>query len=439
MDLGERVMFKRAFFGILFVLLLAGTVTLGLNVESTGAIISKKLYIFTVRWEDQVFYVVIETTSDISGFYFNQPNAEIGFNVTGPDGTYGSSNVTIPKALLWVDNAWEWQVLMDNAPLGSVIFFNGTHTKLFLHYTQSTHKIQIIGTHTVGPLPERKVGVKIGDWAKYKTDFNYTTNDPAPLIPPPPYNSTDIAYSKLEIVTVVGTVISFNSTVHFVNGTVMSNVFNCDVSRGSGFLYYFIGANLSAGDRIYLNPYSPRINSTLTKTYAGAEREVNYLNLKANMTISLDLRYVGELHFYWDRATGIIVETTQIIEYTDLTEGYITKIFGHMTLTETNIWQSEKILLGRGFGWFKNGPHRHIFGKVELYKVGDYEIELVLIRPEEEYTRTWKIIRHVKTRRHEVYFCYSQEYGVLTVHIQHAKRGFWLAVGKSAIAAGGLF
>jgi len=438
MDLGERDMSRRTFFGIMFILLLTSTITLELSVPSASAIISKKTYIFMVTWSDQTFYVVIETTSDISGFYFSQPTAEIGFNVTGTDGAYGFSNVTIPKSLLWTDNAWEWQVLMDNNPLGSVIFFNGTHTKFFLQYMQSTHKIQIIGTHTVGPLPERKVGVKVGDWAKYELEFDYATNDPDPYIPPPPYDSADIAYSKLEVLAITGTVISFNSTVRFVNGTEMWNVFDCDVSTGNGVTYYFIGANLSAGDRIYLNPYSPKINSTMTKTYAGAEREVNYVYLKMNMTFSPDLRYVGELHIYWDRTAGIIVETIQIIEYIDLAEGYVTKIFGHMILTETNIWQSEKTLLGRGFGWFKIGPHRHIFGKVELYKVGDNQIELVLIRPEKEYTRTWKIIRHVKTRGHEYYLCYSQEYGVLTVHLQYTRRDFWLAIGKSAIAGGPL-
>ncbi|MBX5327413.1 MAG: hypothetical protein ACQXXH_00955 [Candidatus Bathyarchaeia archaeon] len=429
-------MSKRVLFGLLLILMLTSITILGFSVPFAGAIISKKTYIFLVTWNDQIFYVVVETTSDISNFYFSQPNAEIGFNVSGPDGTYGSSNVSIPKSLLWVDNVWEWQVLIDGDPLDSVIFFNGTHTEFYLHYAQSTHKIQIIGTHTVGPLPERKVGVKVGDWAKYKVDFNYTTNDPNPVIPPPPYNATDVSY-ELEVVAIAGPVILFNSIIHFVNGTEISNVFNCDVSTGNGLSYYFIGANLSAGDRIYLTRYSPRINATLMKTYCGAEREVNYLNLKANTT-SLNYQFIGEMHVYWDRASGIIVETIQTIEYINITEGYVTKMLGHMVITETNIWTSEKTLLCSGYGWFRVGPNCSVFGKVEVYRVGDDQIQLVLLRRGEEYSRTWDIVRRMNNRRNEFYFCRSQEYGTLIVHIQHAKRGFWLAVGRSTFAYGHL-
>ncbi|MEM2103166.1 MAG: hypothetical protein QXM22_06610 [Candidatus Bathyarchaeia archaeon] len=428
---------RREFLGLTLILMLTSITLLGFSVPFAGAIISKKIYIFMVTWNDQIFHVVVETTSDISNFYFSQPNAEIGFNVSGPDGTYGSSNVTIPKSLLWVDNMMEWKVLMDGAPLASPIFFNGTHTKFYLHYAQSTHKIQIIGTHTVGPLPERKVGVKVGDWAKYKIYLNYTTNDPNPVIPPPPYNATDISYFKLEVVAIAGTVISLNAITHFANGTETSYLLTCDVSTGMGLSYYFIGANLSAGDRIYVNPYYPRINATLMKTYCGAEREVNYLNLKTNTT-SQDHQFIGkmDMHVYWDRASGIIVETIQTIEYINITEGYVTKMFGHMVITETNIWPSEKTLLCTGYGWFRLGPNRSIFGKVEVYKVGDDQIELVLLRHGEEYSRTWDIVWHINNRRNEIYFCHSEEYGTLIVHMQHTKRGFWLAVGRNTFAYG---
>jgi len=74
---------------------------------------------------------------------------------------------------------------------------------------------------------------------------------------------------------------------------------------------------------------------------------VNYLNLKANTT-SPNYQFIGEMHVYWDRASGIIVETIQTIEYINITEGYVTKMLGYMVITETNIWTSEKTYCALG-------------------------------------------------------------------------------------------
>jgi len=46
-----------------------------------------------------------------------------------------------------------------------------------------------------------------------------------------------------------------------------------------------VGANLTAGDKVYLNPYSPTINSTVTAFYAGLEREVNCVVMKVNVSV----------------------------------------------------------------------------------------------------------------------------------------------------------
>jgi hypothetical protein len=108
------------------------------------------LYIFSIIWGEETFIVSVESNSTVSNFAFNQPDKEISFNVTGPDGTIGFCNVTIPKALLYAE---PWTVLIDGAPMPPTITENETHSCLYFTYTHSTHKIEIIGTWVIPPPP----------------------------------------------------------------------------------------------------------------------------------------------------------------------------------------------------------------------------------------------------------------------------------------------
>jgi parallel beta-helix repeat protein len=108
------------------------------------------VYTFSIVWEEETFTVSVESNSTVSNFAFNQPNKEISFYVTGPDGTIGFSNVTIPKQLLYGE---PWSVLIDGISVTPTIAENETHSILYFTYTHSTHKIQIIGTYVIAPPP----------------------------------------------------------------------------------------------------------------------------------------------------------------------------------------------------------------------------------------------------------------------------------------------
>ena len=128
----------------------------------------------------------------------------------------------------------------------------------------------------------RVPGVKAGDWAEYDVAVNYTTNDPNPPVTPPPPEFTAVDYYKIEILSVVDTNVSFTISVRFLNGSEMTNHLWVDVDGGYVSFPAVVAANLSQGDAIYPYPNAPLINATLTRAYAGANREVNCVFLTYN-------------------------------------------------------------------------------------------------------------------------------------------------------------
>ena len=183
-------------------------------------------------------------------------------------------------------------------------------------------------------------GVGAGDWARYDVAFEFSTNDPSPPVTPPPREIADMEYYQLAVLSVVGSNVTFQLTVRFENGTEMSNAMwaNVDTGYPMGPPYLFIAANLSAGDALFSSLFSPTINATLLRTYAGAQREVNLLRLEQNTTGPYGYSATGRISVYWDRASGIVDEMVYEINYTKVPEGYETYAFVHLLMRETDIW-----------------------------------------------------------------------------------------------------
>lgn len=192
---------------------------------------------------------------------------------------------------------------------------------------------------------ERKVGVKAGDWALYDVVSNYSTNDPNPPVRPISPNVTDIVQYKLEVIEINGTRIAYRATAYLRDGTEISFTASTNVSSNymEVFPPPFIAANLTAGDRLYNDPNSIVINATLTKTYAGAEKEVNYANLTQDMLTANGYRLTGKIEAYWDRESGLIDELTQNSQY--VSGNLTTKLYGHLDIKETNAWRGRLITI----------------------------------------------------------------------------------------------
>jgi len=170
------------------------------------------------------------------------------------------------------------------------------------------------------------VGVHAGDWAEYCFEVSYSTNDPGPMISP---WSTwiDVERGRVEILSVIGSIVTYETTLAFTDGNEISDTGSVDLSSGlmdhsppwpsgpeirHGLL---IAANLSVGDLW--------INATLMRYCAGAHREVNYFGLMHNRSSGMGW-FALEGNFYFDRSSGVFVEEDVKMQYCE--ENYMTNV-----------------------------------------------------------------------------------------------------------------
>jgi hypothetical protein len=143
------------------------------------------------------------------------------------------------------------------------------------------------------------VGVRGGDWVKYgqvTVNWNGTGTEPGSIT-----EAKKMIWVRLDILSVVGTTVSLNSTLHFSNGTEISQSESVDVNDGRSMsgMGFVIASNLMAGDPITPETPEATINETVTGEYAGASRKVNVVHIVVSS---------GEIRDYWDQSTGVMVE-----------------------------------------------------------------------------------------------------------------------------------
>ena len=171
-------------------------------------------------------------------------------------------------------------------------------------------------TLIISTAPTYTVGVEAGDWIK----CDYTVTGWPSGTPYP-------AWLKVEILSVAGTTATVRVTMHLSDGTEQSDTVSVDVAAGGGtfdtLFGFVIPANCTTGDSIIMGGDGVTFDVTLegetTRTYAGASRTVVYASFS---------QYGAELTYYWDKATGILVEASTM-------SGGVT---GTAKATETNLW-----------------------------------------------------------------------------------------------------
>jgi len=196
--------------------------------------------------------------------------------------------------------------------------------------------------------PTRTVELNVGDRFEYGgIDVTWSSNDPNATKDPYGlgfgyYNQTE--WVRVDITGVSGTNVTLQTIVHFKNGTEEIGGGWIDVDTGDNVnaTNMIIGANLNEGDPIYTaGDYSNWfINETTTRAYPDSTRETCHINMTYayNYTIppDTDVDYFYSMNFYWDKATGIMVEDS--FQMTNLTGEYLTTWSMTFSITESNVW-----------------------------------------------------------------------------------------------------
>ena len=192
---------------------------------------------------------------------------------------------------------------------------------------------------------ERKVGVKVGDWALYgNINVTWSSNDPNARPEPSLVLANNTEWFKNVVTEIAGTIIGFQNITHFRDDTETANHASIDVDLGYGNgTFMFVSAGLSRDDSVYEVPEEPLfINETLSRTYAGVSREVNHLNLTPSLRWDTDPPQIIQvsLDYYWDRITGILTERQG--SFVNQTGNYLTSSYRSDMIVETNLWSSDK-------------------------------------------------------------------------------------------------
>jgi hypothetical protein len=157
-------------------------------------------------------------------------------------------------------------------------------------------------------LAEVSVGVKKGDWAEYQVDYTG--------IPP---EGHDVTWARMEIKDIQGKSVYAEITVEFSDGTNETMTTTLDLETGKLGDDFIVPANLNSGDTFFdKNAGNITISNVEEKTYAGATRTIAHAT-------------TPETSYYWDKATGLLVEGNSSFPLYTM----------NTIVTKTNIWQPQ--------------------------------------------------------------------------------------------------
>lgn len=154
------------------------------------------------------------------------------------------------------------------------------------------------------------VGVKKGDWIEYQVSATGVSPE-----------GHDAKWARMDVTNVQGTAINLNVTTQYGNGTFLYENVTLNLETGQLGDDFFVPANLQAGD-VFFDAHAGNItiSGVEQRTYAGVERTV----ISGNTL---------QTSFYWDKATGILVEAHS--SYPDYNFTMVT------VADKTNIWEPQ--------------------------------------------------------------------------------------------------
>ena len=173
------------------------------------------------------------------------------------------------------------------------------------------------------------VGVEAGDWAKYNITGTWQSTDSSAAEPSQIEQLREIEWVKFEIQSVSNTHITILQTYHYKNGTDQSSPpMSGDIA--TQFITIVIPSDLSEYD-VIPGTAAP-INSTISRSYAGANRVVNFLGYSGSF-FGMNTTQI----MYWDKATGMLCE--MFMEISMPTNSFVATTSTSLVMIETNLWK----------------------------------------------------------------------------------------------------
>ena len=174
------------------------------------------------------------------------------------------------------------------------------------------------------------IGVEEGDWAKYEFEveiseemYDWVSRDVME-------ETEELEWLKVVVESVSDTTVTLEGTMHFKNGTEKTETIEDGIESG-----FIIEADLGEGDEVTAPFFDAEmtgyINGTVSRTYAGASREVNYVVITVTEHNATETRKA-----YWDKATGFICEMS--VSLSGEHEGETVEMSISYKMTETNLW-----------------------------------------------------------------------------------------------------
>jgi hypothetical protein len=195
---------------------------------------------------------------------------------------------------------------------------------IFLLIVLIAATVAIIFATQPAPAKAAVVGVNAGDSFTYSLEGTSTLTGLNAVETPgfSQFNRTD--YYKITIIDVNGTLVSFDTTWRFIDGTEITGKQTIDLSNGqktdSNGFWAIYAANLNVGDLLRPTGYDGlTVNLTDTKTYAESTRETNFMSIRAESFLNTDptystLRYDTTFVFF-DKQTGMLQNLNWITDY----------------------------------------------------------------------------------------------------------------------------
>lgn len=187
----------------------------------------------------------------------------------------------------------------------------------------------------------RVPGVESGDYFTYNLTSHWSSEDANATVPDEMKELSNLLWINFSVSGVRGANVTAIDTYHFVNGSERNFLVVQNVETGESlYMNAFqsvVGSNLKVDDLLHPRGNdSLRINQTVTRSYASGSRQTNVITVyetiedENNSTIGNQ-----NITYYFDKVTGMLVESIFQLEYTDSKENgsVITK------LAETSNWK----------------------------------------------------------------------------------------------------